>query len=223
MTTNRVQFFNMIEILLALTVVAVGMTSIMGLFPVGLNASRNAIAQNMSADVADQMITYFRVMNESAAANYTANIGTSGTYQASQYSDEDVINAQSEAFLTAYKSGDVSTSSTTYPRVASDWAIFKNLAGASGALEHQMFFVVQGPNCTKDGGNRSIDFSAMVLIWKSQVQIRRLKSDGTTWEIWTPDYDLSGKINIELSWPLELPYNERKKRYYQVVITKPSS
>ncbi|MDD5599630.1 MAG: hypothetical protein PHV82_16920 [Victivallaceae bacterium] len=212
----------MIEILLALTVVAVGMTSILGLFPVGLNASRNAIAQNMSADVADQMTTYLRVINESSPTTYTANIGTSGTYQTTPYSDEDVIKAQSEAFLTAYKSGDVSTGSTAYPRVAADWAIFKNLAGAGGALEHQMFFVVQGPNCTKDGGNRSIDFSAMVLIWKSQVQIRRLDAS-SNWTLWSPAYDISGMINIELSWPLELPYNERKKRCYQVVITKPNS
>ncbi len=62
------------------------------------------------------------------------------------------------------------------------------------------------------------------------MQIRRLIAGGdasqsSDWQLW-PDpasYDVSAKINVELSWPLELPYAERKKRYYQVVINKPDS
>jgi len=164
--SKKLHFFNMIEILLALTVIAIGMTSILGLFPVGLNASRNAVAQNISANVADQMVTYFKVINEldATGAKYVANIGTIGTsaYQVTKYFDENVIKTQSDLFLADYKNGDVSTSSTTFPRVADGWAIFKTETVTS--LKPQMFFVVQGSNCTEDGGNRNIDYSAMALV-----------------------------------------------------------
>jgi len=75
----------------------------------------------------------------------------------------------------------------------------------------------------------------MARVWKETVQIKRLKPGGVAsnsadWTLW-PDltgspteyqkYQYSGKINVELSWPLELPYKERKTRYYQIVINKP--
>lgn len=270
MKIKKIQFFNMIEVILALTVVAVGMTSIMGLFPVGLNASRNAIAQNMSADVADQMITYLRVMGESSQTAYdeTFDLDADMTTDLPIYDNLDIKNSTnfennitidiqgsggndvevqtlSDNFLADYKDNEVQYNNTNdtngngmiFQRVANDWAIF-TLQPVSGTHRRRVYFVVQGPSCTKDGGNRNIDFSAMVLVWKSPAQIKRW--DGLTWSLWPEDsviysdsptnstidetqaFDASAKINIELSWPLELPYNERKKRYYQVVITKPS-
>jgi type II secretory pathway pseudopilin PulG len=260
---KKIHFFNMIEVLLALTVIAIGMTSVLGLFPVGLNASRNAVAQNMSADVADQMVTYMRVMGESsdAAYNSTFDYNDSVTTDLPDYTGLDIqevgdtitidlngyvdftdttdldVQALGDAFLAEYKAGTF----TNYPRVANKWAIFapklKTISPAPNT-RRRIYFIVQGPNSTEDGGNRNIDYSAMVLVWKSPVQINRY--DGSGWTMWPADtdiysnsptntiikpdtaYDYSAKVNVELSWPLELPYAERKKRYYQVVITKPN-
>ena len=251
---KKIHLFNMIEILLALTVIAVGMTSVLGLFPVGLKASREAIAQNCSADVADQMVTYMRVMGESSATayDYTFDLqGATGTntndlpdktglhIQTSgdsitinlnagvDFTDTTDVDVQGlgDAFLAEYKSGTF----TNYPRVAPGWAIFApKLKSGSPNVRRRIYFIVQGPDCTEDAGtNRNIDFSAMALVWKEPVQIKRMDSTGN-WTPWPPDvsnldtaYDHSGKINVELSWPLELPYRERKKRYYQVVINNP--
>ncbi len=235
----------MIEVLLALSIIAIGMTSILGLFPVGLNASRNAIAQNLSADIADQMIAYMRVMGESSVDAYNKTFSSIPPYdltclptlaQLAKTTDGDDIkisldgsnvNVQpiSDDFLTAYKTNDVSIGSSTFPRVASDWAIFSPKSTVVN-LRRRIYFIVQGPNCTTDGDNRNIDYSAMALVWKSPVQIKRLESDGSTYSNWPSiaeanAYTYSGKINIEISWPLNLPYTERKKRYYQIVITKP--
>lgn len=262
---KKIQFFNMIEVLLALTVIAIGMSSILGLFPVGLNASRNAIAENMSADVADQMVTYIRVRGESTDAAYIATFVTSTTslpiYDDNHASNPDNdnndsstldiytntsgvttinlngsevnIGTLSDTFLSDYKSGDInppgSSITDDFTRVASGWSIFKP-AGASD-LRRRVYFIVQGANSTEDGGNRNIDYSAMALVWKSPIQIRCLFSDSATWGLW-PDIDIvndidadiyqySGQINIELSWPLELAYSQRKKRYYQIVISRP--
>ena len=219
----------MIEVLLALTVIAIGMTSVLGLFPVGLNASRNAVAQNCSADVAEQLITYFRVVNEldkrTSGSNYDSNF-INNQYSITKYSTESDLNDDSEKFLDDYKAENVSPTSTTFPRISSNWAVFKT---KTSSLENKVFFVVQGPNCTKDTGSRPIDFSAMALIWKEPAYIKRLKSGGNPavpadWEQWptTASYQYSAKLNIELSWPLELPYNERKKRYYQIIIKNPN-
>jgi Tfp pilus assembly protein PilV len=265
-------FFNMIEILLALTVIAIGMTSVLGLFPVGLKASRQAIAQNMSADVAEQMVTYMRVMGESSATAYDATFVTAATnlpiyddnnggnpdHDNSDNSTLDIytnsagvttinlnssevnIDTLSEVFLEDYKKGDINTPGTStthaFTRVADKWAIFKP-AGALD-LRRRVYFIVQGPNSTEDSDNRNIDYSAMALVWKDTVQIKRW--NGSAWGVWpanpldtgdpktqsldsalSASYDYSAKVNVELSWPLELPYKQRNKRYYQVVINKP--
>jgi len=234
---RKIRFFNMIEILLALGVIAIGMTSILGLFPVGLNASRQAVAENSSANVAEQMSTYLQVINESVKrnalgviippTNYDNNIKTTGTtpYLTSKYASLD-IDTKSTAFLTAYKAGNIilgsAATDTNFPRVANKWAIFKS-------TQNGMFFIVQGPNCTEDSGSRPVDYAAMALVWKSTVQIKHLKAHGVAsnpgdWLDFplAPSYTKFGQLNIELSWPLELPYAERKYRYYQVVINNPS-
>ena len=264
--SRKIYFFNMVEILLALTVIAIGMTSVLGLFPVGLNASREAIAQSCSADVADQMVTYMRVMGESSADSYNKTFSFTSPYDLTCLptfdtsgadnldiqtfgdsikidlkgaTEKDVdVQTLSDNFLAAYKSGKIvfgSTDTSSFPRVAPGWAIFTKYTNVSN-LRRRVYFIVQGPNCTEDDAiNRNIDYSAMALVWKEPVQIRRY--NGTAWKLWpsvpldsdnpldpklSASYDYSAKINIELSWPLELPYKDRKKRYYQIVINKPN-
>jgi len=250
----------MIEVLLALTVIAIGMTSVLGLFPVGLNASRNAVAQNCSANVADQMVTYLRVVSEINQAQYAKAFYDSDSFSTdvtvtngelpdkTNSDDEQKVDENSLNFLKAYASKmieDVGTNKNKlitggtidFERVADGWAVFK-VEGVTN--KPRVFFIVQGHNCTDndisgDKISRPVDYSAMALVWKEPVQIRRLKSGGDPteplhWTLW-PDlsgsptefqkYEFSGKLNVELSWPLELPYAERKKRYYQVVINRP--
>lgn len=288
---KKIQFFNMIEILLALAVIAIGMTSVLGLFPVGLNASRNAVAENCSADIADQMVTYLRVISEinnnqyskaftdpvspaTTPLSFADSTGVAITngelVDRVDSNDEKYINEVAEVFLKSYSSQKIyknhSTpainnilglydtitnvnldfpnvnSSLEFKRVANEWAIFK--VNSIGSNMPRVFFIVQGPNCTEndDGSispeldkiSRPVDYSAMALVWKSTVQINRLESGGGgIWSNWPSDtimssgtisqkYEFSGMINIELSWPLELPYAERKKRYYQIVISRPN-
>ena len=261
---KKIHFFNMVEILLALTVIAIGMTSVLGLFPVGLNASREAIAQNCSADVADQMVTYLRVISEINQAQYAKAFYDNGSYDSfssladvtitdgklptkSGSDNEKNIDDNSLAFLKAYAGKAIDNEGTdknkldtggsiNFMRVAPGWAVFK-VDGVNN--QPRVFFIVQGPNCTENdsGSNvpdadriqRPVDYSAMARVWKEPVQIKRY--DGSAWTLWpdlsgTPTeyqkYQYSGKINVELSWPLELPYKERKTRYYQIVINRPN-
>ena len=49
--------FNMVEIMLAVIVIALGLTSTFVLFPVGLNATRDAVAENHISDASEAIIT----------------------------------------------------------------------------------------------------------------------------------------------------------------------
>ncbi|MDP6450468.1 MAG: hypothetical protein QF773_06605 [Lentisphaeria bacterium] len=54
----RAQRFNLVEVVIALGIVAIGVTAVMGFLPMGLNASRDAIADNYAADSGDQLLHY---------------------------------------------------------------------------------------------------------------------------------------------------------------------
>ena len=53
------RFFNMVEITLALAVVGIGITGIMAMFPPAIQASRDSIAENYSADAASLFLSSY--------------------------------------------------------------------------------------------------------------------------------------------------------------------
>ena len=50
----------MIEVALAMAIIAIGISSILVLFPVGINASKSAIADNNLADIAEYIFGYYK-------------------------------------------------------------------------------------------------------------------------------------------------------------------
>jgi len=58
----RCQYFNIVEIALALAIVGIGIAGIMSLFPVALNASRDSVGDNNAPDVAEQFLSYSEAM-----------------------------------------------------------------------------------------------------------------------------------------------------------------
>lgn len=53
---RRLSSYNLVEVVLALGVLAIGVCSIMGLFPVGAAATRDAVAETYAANAADQLV-----------------------------------------------------------------------------------------------------------------------------------------------------------------------
>lgn len=60
------------------------------------------------------------------------------------------------------------------------------------------------------------DFAACAAIWKSPVTMA-VRGDGS-WTAIELDYDTAAVMNIELSWPLEKPYEKRDKEFMQIEI-----
>ena len=58
------RFFSMVEVAMALAVVAIGVVSIVALFPIGMEASRDAIADSYAADSAETLLHYKAVLGK---------------------------------------------------------------------------------------------------------------------------------------------------------------
>ena len=52
--------FNMVEIALAIVVIAIGLSSILVLFPIGIKATRSAVEENVAPDIASVVVNFIR-------------------------------------------------------------------------------------------------------------------------------------------------------------------
>lgn len=75
---NR-QPFNMIEITIALGVVAVGIVAVVGAFPLAANKTRDAMAETYAAESATQVMAY---LENSLRSNWSATLGALPTSKA---------------------------------------------------------------------------------------------------------------------------------------------
>ena len=62
-----------------------------------------------------------------------------------------------------------------------------------------------------------VDFRAVVLAWKEKV---REDPEDASKDI---DFEEAAKLVIEVSWPEEMPYAKRQKRYFSYEIAKPGA
>lgn len=209
-------YFNMVEILLALGVVAIGICSVMVLFPVGSAATRDAVMENYAANSADQMLHLikFNLMNKQNLDNYIANVTANpadppaGSLQRSEPDEE-------PSSVTA----DLSLENVGH------WEMGEALIGGNtlkggiyvnSANKNYFQIVVHRDDPDKalaDVAPDKIDFRASACIWISQIQI-----DST--EASKLPYNMGARINLRISWPAELPPAARQSALYTLEIFK---
>ena len=182
------KFFNMIELTLAIAVVGIGMTAIMALFPLGFQASRDAIGDNYASYSADEIISY---LAKAAQANWSAVINTA----------DDNGYIQSELYS---RIADTNTDSP------GNWNHITNI----GSIYITGGLVVDGQKIfgISQGSTSVVDFSAHARVWKSQITGIWIFSQNAP----PIPYNNAARLNIEISWPVEKPYSQREKRYYSV-------
>jgi hypothetical protein len=206
--SRTINCFNMIEVALAMAIIAFGMTSILGLFPVGLNASRAAIAENSGSDAVEQLGAYIKSTAEFSTANFDNyfKTNTSSIYLPDiNTPNQDTIRDKTKDFLDAVADGTAFTSFRL-----GNWQLYKCPGGVK-----DIYFVLIGPE-----GERTYDFAAMVRVWKTPVTARFL-AGSTSFVSTDTNYDYSAGINFEISWPLEKNYYERDKRYFYLEANRP--
>lgn len=180
----------MIEVTLAIAVVGLGMAGIMALFPVGINSSRDAIAENYAADCAEQFISYIERECKKTPASWTSIIQASGFYTLNVTSGTPFFDQASEAGFTQISGQENNIYYSTNPSI---------------------YRITQGSTiCT--------DFDAVIRIWKTPVTSTLYSGNWTSYT--DNLYGTSVGLNFEVSWPKDKPYATRSKKYYYKEIFK---
>ncbi len=218
------QYFNMVEVLLALGVVVIGICSVMVLFPVGVSANRDATVLDDSSNVADQALHFiaYRFTNTFASddtlwMDNLATIPVEGTSDAalSESDHNAIINKLDD-------SGDWDTESSSN-------GLFSGANFTDIFYQHktysQVFQVIshRNPTGVKLGDlnfkEELVDYRAIMVLTRKQIVFDENES-GDDQKI---DYKYGFTLNAEISWPAERPYSQRKVVNYTIDIYRNTS
>lgn len=211
---KRLQF-NLVEIALAMAILAIGMSSILVLFPVGVNATKSSVAQNNMSDIAEYMTGLYQALlyqqwkkdgtvkdMTSLTVRPSTNYTTAHTKYAAAIDEDDL-----EAFF--------STNSNYFPNL-------RRLKDTSGVYVFQQ---TTGDN---------VDFSAAVMVWWEKISDLYdywqnpstptkypIPLKGDSLGVNNASADIAIRLYIEVSWPAEIPYENREKQLYIQELSNP--
>lgn len=204
----RRSLFNMIEVALAIAIVAIGLSSIMVLFPVGLNATSAAITDDNIPDTAEYILSYLEglVVSKWRDGSGKAQLNTLFTNLQTKPIDDEV-----QTKLKHFNEGAQNSSRTN------DDGILKI---------SDNIFRFQKIVKLSDSGDERIDFEVDALVWAETAHARSLEIVAEGFE-GTVDKQLDMKaaveLCVELSWPVEKPYVMREKRLYRLTLVNPAA
>lgn len=217
--------FNMVEVALALVILAIGLSSVMVLFPVGLKASRSSVAENNLADIAERVAAYIQ----------------------SKYTSPDVWGRDGSFSGSNIGNFDPSPSDTAVPDDPSkfDTQATKDMDGLFTSSSHPGYYIYRqySDASNSDESKRAVDFEAMIRIgWDTETlkkqyypqlgsggwaKIGNFTRSGSIPNVTSP---MDGQsidtilpyiyrtLIIEISWPADAPWTKREKRIYRVEI-----
>ena len=197
---KKQRFFNMIEVLLALAISAVGITGILGIIPLGLRANRDAMADTFVTDIANSYFAYLN-LEASKAASFEAFVTSGIPFSLVSFSNS-VETSDDVTVSTAQNPIDDLPARTIelqdIDRDGVTWA-----EGEAGT--HKYLKITVG----KAGENVLPDFEADICGWKSYPNdipdVDNANADGKRNLI---------RVYLEVSWPVNVPYAKREKRTF---------
>ncbi|MBO5763432.1 MAG: hypothetical protein J6R85_06125 [Lentisphaeria bacterium] len=206
------RFFNLIEIALAMAVIALGLSSIMVLYPVGLNATNEATADNVAPDAVAYLMSYLEAGTQVGWIDSDGKPVASGNNFLGSGSNAlipemDRTNPSPNDFFEDDFEDDVE-----YPAVdkeEADAGKVVNLSqGKKGSAVPGLFKYEQSYMTSDD--ERVVDFSAIMRVWRDDdVYVypnNKIKVNENT----------AVALNIEISYPAEKPYSAREKQLYRL-------
>ena len=233
--------FNMVEIALALAVLAIGMSSILVLFPVGINANKSAIADNNLADIGEYLMGFLRA---GCAAEWAKIADDRKAAEEAAEPGEDPVPAPSEnefffsnKIATSYdqvKDLGEPRSGTKYEGIDPLSDDYKK-GGARSITDNLYWLKIDETDPIKKKYKNSVflykqttgdivDFAAVVKVWREAYSFYALDAadnDYTEVPVNPTSYS-SDSVNqyatvlcIEISWPAQAPYDQREKRLFR--------
>lgn len=224
--------YNLVEVILALGVMAIGVVSVMALFPIGANASRDASMETYAANVADEMLQFIKYRLKEVNAGDTqsaidgrwnALVGSGGLITSNKLGDDapswnmanvsdldntDIWNTPGSMF------GTVFNDSHTIYQSQSDPQLFQLLSHHNPAGRNLGYTDADNP---ENDFATNVDFRAIANIWKEQI-VMDPTQNGSDYEV---PYSEGVRIILRVSWPAEIPYSARQKADYVLEVFKP--
>ena len=232
--------FNMVEVALALVILAIGLSSVMVLFPVGLRASRASVADNNLADIAERVASYLQAKytsremlgNDTAFADMSStNIGAFVDFP----SDSDVPDDPSQfttkadgmdgLFTSGSHSGyyvyrqysDASSDSGSDSDRAVDFEAMIRVGWDNESYKNQYYPVIEPTTDENTGSNGQRQWSSAY----TRTNPNEPSGTGVSTRMNVTSMDtLIGKfyrtLIIEISWPANAPWKKREKRIFRV-------
>ena len=236
--------FNMVEIALAIAIIAIGISAILVLFPIGINATRAAMDENNNADVSEYVANFVR-------SYYLSHWKKEyNDWRSKLRTDPSEILKFTEPspnlFETTKKEGDPD-SNAEFADVPGDYTIKTD--PKSGLRKWGTGGVFHFSRVDAEGEET---FSALVKIWSNPDDIKNETVAGTpssTCTIYVPKYDTNTKsfvptklgglnlvlpngssvdtghfaksVMVEISWPIHAAEEDRTKRIFRVDVYNP--
>lgn len=217
--------FTLTEVVICLAIIAVGMVGIMALFPIGLKATMDAVGDNYSSSMAEQ----FASLVQKQCDTYDGN----GEYL--NPTDDLNLNGIPDydgwgewiGVRTGYYDDPNIISISTNPPLADNLDIGKVEKNYSA-----MFFGDSDGDGKDDAGiyydkdsvgdnngvfyveartKEILDWNGVMYVWLEPV---RYDSTGNGVADSDMSYDFAVRLCMEVSWPFEKPYKQRRKRLY---------
>jgi hypothetical protein len=199
----RTRTFNMIEVTLAIAVVAVGLVSVMALFPIGSALSRDMMAETYAAQAADQLLNViaFQATNDGSTPWKTWIHDPSGTGTPNVSDTAPDPDPANEA---GWANFDVA--SGTPPTWDSSKTIYQKVGN-----NHREYKIIRFQDADGDGeydSDELLDFEAIAILWQDDVTV------GTD----DISRSVAATLNLELRWPAALPPERRQSAVYRLEV-----
>jgi hypothetical protein len=227
--------YNLVEVILALGVVAIGVVSIMALFPIGANASRDASMETYAANVADEMLQFVKYRLKEVGDGedqgdvddrWDALIGDedSGIFKKKPASETDMERALTvenddldKATVwgtpSATTFGSIFQNSNTIYQHHTDDQLFQLLSHRNP--DNRNLGYTDSSDSSKDFAS-NVDFRAIAYVWKEQIIM-----DDTVNPAYKIPYTTGVRLIVRVTWPAEIPYVSRQKADYVLEVFKP--
>ena len=197
--------FNLIEITLAIAIIAFGMSSILVLFPTGLQTTTDAVADSVVPDTADYVLSYLQAMIDVGWRDGNGELRT----------DNKALKAldDSKPDTTAADPGG-SITFENLDTISSDNEKTVNLFKAKNKKGIYLYEQSYYPTASEDFDKKEkvVDFSAIVLVWKEPKTFLYHENDAPVGF----EGDNAATLCVEISYPAVKPYSAREKQFYRL-------
>ena len=195
--------FNLIEITLSIAIIAFGMSSILVLFPVGMQTTTETVADSVVPDTADYVMSYLQAMIDVGWHNEDGSMRTENA----------VLKALDDKKPDTGETNPGSLELEAVQDIDSNSSKTLNLFKAKGMKGVYLYEQSYYPTNSEDfeDEEKVVDFSAVVMVWKEPASY-------IYHEAAKQQCEDNGAVTlcVEISYPAAKPYDAREKQFYRL-------